>query len=629
MNHLQVAIYARVSSRQPTEGSTIEGQLAALRERVEQDGFLLCEEWVFVDEGYSGATLVRPGLERLRDVAALEGIDRLYVHSPDRLARKYAYQVLLVDEFQRAGVEVIFLNRELSQTPEDELLLQVQGIVAEYERAKILERSRRGKRHAAQTGKIAVLSGAPYGYHYVRNDEGGGQARYEIVPEEAHVVRRIFHWIGVERVSIGAVCRRLQQSGVPTRTGKNYWDCSVVWGMLKNPAYKGTAAFGKTRRGPMQPRLRAQRGCPPQPRRPVSVNTVPPEEWLLIPVPAIVDEAVFDAVQVQLQENRQRVRQRKRGARYLLQGLLVCAQCQYAYYGKPVSNKAAKGKTRDYAYYRCIGTDAYRFGGERVCDNMQVRTDFLDQMVWQEVCALLEEPQRLEQEYQRRLQASDGDDKDLVAIQTQIVKVRKGIARLIDSYAEGFVEKQEFEPRISRLRQRLHDLETHEQEIADEQARQTELRLVIARLENFAATVRDNLDKVDWLTKRELIRTLVRRVEIGKDDVQVVFRVAPIPFDSGPDGASLQHCWWRAFAIAGQRSLARARNRCVSSGSQQGPTGRDPLRRRRCDLAPRSRHPSPSPIRGRRMASRDRSGTPPRQDLHQPYSRTLQRTSWL
>ena len=108
---------------------------------------------------------------------------------------------------------------------------------------------------------------------------------------------------------------------------------------------------------------------------------------------------------LQLEENRQRARQRKRGARYLLQGLLVCAQCQYAYYGKAVSNKAAKGKTRDYAYYRCIGTDAYRFGGERICDNLQVRTDMLDEWVWNEVCALLEEPQRLEQEYQRRLQA--------------------------------------------------------------------------------------------------------------------------------------------------------------------------------------------------------------------------------
>jgi site-specific DNA recombinase len=110
-------------------------------------------------------------------MVAFGSIDRLYVHSPDRLSRKYAYQVLLCDEFQRAGVEVVFLNRALGQTPEDDLLLQVQGMVAEYERAKILERSRRGKRHKAQTGQISVLSGAPYGYRYISVYEGSGEAR--------------------------------------------------------------------------------------------------------------------------------------------------------------------------------------------------------------------------------------------------------------------------------------------------------------------------------------------------------------------------------------------------------------------------------------------------------------------
>ena len=557
MNQKQVAIYARVSSKQQAEAGTIESQLAALRERVKQDGFHLSEELVFVDEGYSGANLIRPALERLRDIAALNGLDRLYVHSPDRLARKYAYQVLLIDEFQRAGVEVTFLNRALRQTPEDELLLQVQGIVAEYERAKILERSRRGKRHAAQTGKVSVLSGAPYGYRYVSKEEGGGQAHYEIVPEEARVVRQTFEWVGLERVSIGEVRRRLQQAGIRTRTGKFTWDRTTIWGMLKNPAYKGKAAFGKTQVGPMHPRLRAQRGNPPQPRRPVSTNSVPEEDWNFIPVPAIIDEALFDAVQVQLEENRQRARQRKRGARYLLQGLLVCAQCRYAYYGKPVSNKAAKGKKRDYAYYRCIGTDAYRFGGERICDNIQVRTDMLDQLVWREVCTLLEEPQRLEQEYQRRLQTPNKENEDLAAIQAQIVKVRKGVVRLIDSYTEGFIEKQEFQPRISRLRQRLSDLETQEQHINDELARQAELRLVITRLEDLAVKVKDGLAEADWLTKRELIRTLVKRVEIGKEDVQVVFRVVPLPFDSSPDGGNLQHCRWGNVTPAGQHRLAR------------------------------------------------------------------------
>ena len=158
MNDLQVALYARVSSEHQSEAKTVESQVADLRAKVAATGETLGAEQEFVDNGYSGATLIRPALERLRDVIAAGGIDRLYVHCPDRLARNYAHQVLLLDEFTRAGVEVVFLNREVGQTPEDQLLLQVQGMIAEYERAKILERSRRGKRHGAQVGTVSVLS---------------------------------------------------------------------------------------------------------------------------------------------------------------------------------------------------------------------------------------------------------------------------------------------------------------------------------------------------------------------------------------------------------------------------------------------------------------------------------------
>ncbi len=168
------------------------------------------------------------------------------------------------------------------------------------------------------------------------------------------------------------------------------------------------AAFGKTRIGEMRPRLRAHRGRAEQPRRAYSVYNVPREEWIEIPVPAIIDEALFDAVGEQLAENRVRNRQRKRGARYLLQGLLVCQSCGHAFYGKPVSRSSGKGKRRDYAYYRCIGTDAYRFGGQRICYNKQVRTDVLEEAVWDDVCSLLSEPERIEREYQRRL---DGKSK--------------------------------------------------------------------------------------------------------------------------------------------------------------------------------------------------------------------------
>src|SRR4051794_35262233 len=198
MPSLRVAIYARVSS-DPQAGGSIASQIAALEARVIQEGLRLEPDHRFIDDGYSGATLIRPALERLRDTIAAGAIDRLYVHSPDRLARRYAYQVLLIDEFQRAGIEVAFLNRPLGRSAEDDLLLQVQGMIAEYERAKILERSRRGKKHAANSGSVNVLAGAPYGYRYLDRHVGGGEARYEIIDDQAQVVRQIFHWVGVER----------------------------------------------------------------------------------------------------------------------------------------------------------------------------------------------------------------------------------------------------------------------------------------------------------------------------------------------------------------------------------------------------------------------------------------------
>ena len=282
MNSTQAALYARVSSAQQAEAHTVASQVVALRERIAADGLPVSEALQFIDEGYSGATLVRPALERWRDLATAGALDRLYVHSPDRLARKYAYQVLLVDEFRRVGVEVIFLNRELGRSPEDDLLLQVQGMMAEYERAKMIERQRRGKLHAARAGTVNVLSGAPYGSRYIPKYEGHGQARYEAVPDEARVVRQVCDWVGRDRLTIGEVCRRLTQAGEVTRTGKTVWDRSVVWGMLKNPAYRGTAAFGKTQQGPLRPKLRTQRGRPLQPRRAVSTREVPPPEWITI-----------------------------------------------------------------------------------------------------------------------------------------------------------------------------------------------------------------------------------------------------------------------------------------------------------------------------------------------------------
>ena len=555
MNDLQVAIYARVSSEQQAQAQTIHSQVAALHERVAADGFSLLEEYAFLDDGYSGTTLLRPALERLRDLVATGGVDRLYVHSPDRLARKYAYQVLLLEELGSAQVEVVFLNHASGHSPEDQLLVQVQGMVAEYERAKILERSRRGKRHAAQTGQVSVLSTAAYGYRYVTRRDGGGEARFEIVEEEARVVRQIFAWVGVDRVTIGEVCRRLTQAKETTRTGKSVWDRSVVWGMLKNPVYQGQAAFGKTRVGPLAPRLRAQRNGSLTPRRAYSTQDMPSEEWISVPVPALVSAEVFAAVGEQLQENRAHARQTKRGAKYLLHGWVVCSGCGYAYYGKEVSLKSGKGEKKDYAYYRCLGTDAYRFGGERVCSAQQVRTDLLEIAVWEEVCALLANPGRLEQEYQRRLDppASAGQE-TLKGIEATARKLRQGLARLIDSYTEGVIEKGEFEPRITRLRERIASLETQARNLQTEASLQAELRLIVGRLEDFASAVKAGLSDADWTMRREIIRALVKRVEVGSEEVKVVFRVGPDPFGMGPDRGHLPDCR-RGYDTALRRSL--------------------------------------------------------------------------
>jgi site-specific DNA recombinase len=547
MTSIRAAIYARVSSEQQAADSTINSQIAALEARLAQDGLSLMPDEHFCDEGYSGATLVRPALERLRDAVAAGHLDRIYVHSPDRLARRYAYQVLLIDEFRRAGVEVVFLNRSIGLSPEDDLLLQVQGMLAEYERAKILERSRRGKRHAAHQGEVSVLSGAPYGYRYIGKHIGGGVARYEVQADEAHIVRQIFQWIGHERVSIGEVCRRLQAQGCPTRSGKPAWDRSTVAGILKNPAYAGAAAFGKTRVGPLPARLRPVRGGAEQPRRAYGVYDVAPEAWISVPVPPLIDAALAEAAVEQLAENRQRSRQSARGRRYLLQGLVVCRQCGYAYYGKAVSLASAKGQRRHYAYYRCCGSDAYRFGGERLCANQQVRTDRLDEAVWQEVERVLEDPSWIAAEYERRLvQARDPAAADLASLEGQIAKLRRSLDRLIDGYADGLIDKAEFEPRAAGLRQRLRGWDEQAVRIRNEAAQRAALSLIVGRLEDFARQVRQRMAAVDWSMQRDLIRLLVKRVEVDREDVTVVLRVTPSPAGPGSPnpnaGHILHHC---------------------------------------------------------------------------------------
>jgi len=539
---LRVALYARVSD--PQAEGTIASQLEAVAQRAASDGYPIDDELRFCDDGYSGSTLLRPALERLRDQAAAGAIDRLYVLNPDRLARNYAYQFLLVQELADAGVEVVFLNRPLGQSPEDNLLLQVQGMIAEYERAKIRERCRRGKVHAARSGCVAVLTGAPYGYRYVTKQEGGGVARYEIVFEEARVVQQIFAWVGQERLSLAAVGRRLEQQGVPSPSGQRRWQPTTLGTLLKNPAYQGQAAFGKRRRMEPRPRLRPLRGKPVVPRRPGSVVTTAAEERLPIPVPALVSPELFAAVAEQLAENRRRQRARRDGARYLLQGLLVCPRCGYALHGRSSRNVTAAGEERRSVQYRCGGRLVRDESGAAVCALATVPAAALEAAVWDDVCQLLRDPDRMAEEYERRRQGAGVEPAAGagVVLGRQVERVKKTIARLIDSYADGLLERKEFEPRLQAARQRLARLEEEARVAADAAARQAELRLLVGRLEEFATQVQAGLGEADWGTRREIIRALVRQIEVGDEEIRIVYRIAPAPFVERPNRGIGEDC---------------------------------------------------------------------------------------
>jgi site-specific DNA recombinase len=540
---VRAALYARVSSDRQTERHCIDSQAQELLARAAADGREIPAELHFLDDGHSGASLLRPALERLRDLVAMGAIEVVYVYAPDRLARSYAHQAVLVEEFERAGVAVVFLNRPIGQTPEDTLLLQLQGMFAEYERTRIVERGRRGKRHLAQAGVVSVLSHAPYGYRYVGRAEGNGAPHFEVVEDKADVVRRMFGWVGEKRVSMRQISQRLFEAGVLSPTGKARWGTSTIACVLSNPAYAGRALFGKRATLPWRAPLRPPRGRNPFPKHLVRQVLAPVENRIEISVPPIVDVALFERVQEQLEENRRRSRRGVENLRYLLQGLLVCQACGYAFCGRRQASHP-RGLHRGYHYYQCTGTEKNRFGGQHRCHARRIRVEQLDAAVWDEVCGLLKDPACLTQEYERRLQELRTGPRrpELDTIERQLDKLRSGVGRLIDSYAEAVISKAEFEPRIARLRQRIAKLESEAKVLQDEAEQARSLQLVIGKLETFAGMVQDRLDEADWPARRDIVRTLVRRIEIDDQCVRVIFRVDPTASGSGGPCRISQHC---------------------------------------------------------------------------------------
>jgi site-specific DNA recombinase len=418
-----------------------------------------------------------------------------------------------------------------ADTPEDNLLLQFQGMIAEYERTQILERSRRGKRHHAQHGVVNVLSGAPYGYKYLRKSDSA-PASYRIIEEEAAVVRMVNKCYTVEGMSIGAITRLLNERGVPTRKRISRWERSTVWAILRNPAYKGTACFGKTKAAVRQRttrRLRMRGGIN---SRQSANHEQPREQWIEIPVPAIVSKETFALAEELLQANRLRS-PRRTVTPSIVQGLISCQKCSYALY-----RTSTRSSARKIVYYRCLGSDAYRHLGGAVCDSRPVRQDLLDEVVWCELVKLLEHPELIQQELDRRLVAAreaNPNKRREESLRRELAKVQKGKDRLMTAYQEDLLSLDELRMRMPDLRRREQVHFTELKSLQDQlTSRATYLHLA-ETLSSFLQKLRTAARTNNVSERQRIVRLLVKEILVGDDTI--VIRHS-IPITNGPTNKS-------------------------------------------------------------------------------------------
>lgn len=514
------AIYSRVSSDNQREAKTIESQIESLLTYAQEQGYTVVENYIFKDDGYSGSVLVRPGLEKLRDLAAEGQIEIVLIYSPDRLSRKYAYQVVLTEEFARHGVEVIFLKSPKATTPEEELTLQLQGMIAEYERAQILERTRRGKKFRAKSGSVSVLGGAPYGYQYIKRDTTNGiDASYHVIEKEARVVKKMFRLYTQEGLSLRKITDSLKSQNIPTRTGKSRWTRSTISGILKNPAYKGKACYGKTEQKETQKVTRISRLKGGYSSRGTSNHVRPKDQWIEIPVPAIISEETFEHAQ-ELFERNKRLASRRTKVPSLLQGLVVCSECSYSLYRECSCTTAKK---RIY-YYRCRGADNFRFENGRICSNRPIRQDYLEELVWQQIIRLLEEPTLIREEIERRYKDalhSSSTQKSKEVVNRELNRVKNGIKKLLDAYQEDIIPIGELRKRIPELRKREASLNKEIEHLQIRELDKTRFLELGVKIDDFLKSLRSSAKKLDVLERQKVIRLIVKEILVGKDKITI------------------------------------------------------------------------------------------------------------
>jgi site-specific DNA recombinase len=514
----KAAIYARVSSQKQKEDETIESQELILQEFGLKEGYQIPETWLFLDNGVSGQTLQRPALDELRDLIRTEPVDMILIYAPDRLARNYPHQLILLDEFRRHGVKVHFIrNGPQGDTPEAIMFTHFQGIFAEYERALILDRSRRGTIHKAKMGDPAILPKLPYGYRKTKNDR---QTVIEIVEENANIVRKIFNLYVHERLSLNGICRRLSEDQIKSPKGNSCWFPGSVSGILKNRAYTGSAAYGKSEKSEGIDKIRHYGGVrqvkPKNPRKKTNE-----ESWYDINVPIIISESDFETAQEYINKNKElALRNTKEPS--LLQGLITCGECGCQFY-----KRLRKYKGNKTNHYYCRSQSDNKLAR---CSNVHVDQEELDNLVYHEIIQMLQNPFILREELKRREKESGNVqeiERQEISMRKELEKLTKERERLLDAYQSGLLD-------LTSLSQRAQGLEKRRSELENEQKERLNIKLMKEigsgweqAFEAILERINKSTSDLPFIEKQKLVRLIVEKIIITKGEVKIMHCISP------------------------------------------------------------------------------------------------------
>jgi site-specific DNA recombinase len=490
------AIYARVSTTdQADKGYSLPTQLEACQAMARQEGYAVPDTHVFVDD-YTGTSLNRPQFLQLRDLVRQRLVHAVFVYDLDRLSRKLAHQLLLSEEFEQAGVALrIVAMPDGAKTPEAQLLANVRGIIAEYERAKILERTARGRRGRAQAGHVPG-SRRTLGYIYVKHNDKG--AHYEVHPEEAALVQRIFRLYVEGGRAIHAIAALLTAEGIPTPSHRKHaittgvWHPATIAHILHNTAYIGTMYEGKTQALPGKQ----------NPDKKTRHRRVPREEWIPIAVPPIIDQATFEAAQVQLERNKNQSRRNRKHEYLFINGRLRCAQC-----GRAMTGVINSSGSRE---YRCNRLPYQNVRVPHIRRILQARA--IEPVVWAAVERFLNNPVLVAAELERRREGTSTQQADLDCerqhYSRQLAQCEKDLKRWEAAYLGEAIDLADFKAKKAEVDTRRTSVEQELARLDDQQHLIEQAKLDTASLMEYCTRVRQELQHFTLEEKRKALEML-------------------------------------------------------------------------------------------------------------------------